>query len=59
MKKTTEGGSCPHFTDGRPCRGCEFSVAFELFDGGCFYEVREDPRFRTIWERNRTSLTGE
>lgn len=31
------GGKCPHFDDGRPCRGCEYASNPNEFDPCCLY----------------------
>ena len=36
MKESNNTGSgCPYFSDCLTCRNCEFSLAPQLFDGGC------------------------
>lgn len=34
---TRTGERCPHFDDGRPCRGCEYASSPEEFDPCCLY----------------------
>lgn len=36
MKESNNTGpGCPYFSDCLTCRNCEFSLAPQLFDGGC------------------------
>lgn len=33
----TNTGKCPHFDDGRPCRGCEYASDPKLYDPCCLF----------------------
>ena len=53
-----DGGKCPHFEDGRACRGCEYADNPKLFDPCCLYghlELSEDMPRREAEMQERCS----